>query len=107
MLSEKELLQIKNQMGDCTKELSVIFKALSDPMRCHIFELIAKESEPLCVSDIATYFDLSHSATSQKLKILESHDLIERNREGKEVFYQIKRNSVVQSVVAMLSKMRK
>ena len=59
----------------------LIFLALSDRTRRRILDLIAKDS--LCVTDIASGFDMSLNAISKHLMVLEKAGLLVRTKDGR------------------------
>jgi len=63
-------------------DLSPIFQALADPTRRAIVERLARG--PSRVTDIALPFDMSLSAVSKHLKVLERARLVRRSRVGRE-----------------------
>jgi ArsR family transcriptional regulator len=70
------------------KSASEIMRALAHPKRLTILTFIA-ENAPACVNDIFTSLRLEQSVTSQHLRILRQARLVETNRAGKYVYYQI------------------
>ena len=64
-----------------------IFAILGDPTRVRV--LTALRIGELCVSDLATVTETNRSTISHQLRVLRSHRLVERRREGKTVFYAI------------------
>lgn len=62
-------------------QLVAVFRALGDPSRCRIVELL-REAGELCVGDVAAAFDMSLNGVSKHLKILEAAGLVQRRREG-------------------------
>lgn len=102
-MGENTLLKIKQDIEadkmNGKKKYSV-FGALGDPSRFLIFKILLNQQEVLCVSDVARVLDVSISAASQQLKILELHGLVTRDRKGQKICYKIKRNDpVVQSLI--------
>lgn len=63
------------------------FKALSDPARRQILELLKKG--PLPAGEIASHFDMSGATISYHLKILKQADLIFESREKNFIYYQL------------------
>ena len=52
------------------KEYASWFKALADPTRVQLVELLARTREPMSVGEIVTAMGLAQSTVSQHLKIL-------------------------------------
>ena len=86
-------------MADRNPDLAQIFRALGDPSRLAIFELIREccgdgsESSPVdvrnSVSEIARQFDLSLSTVSHHLKELRTAGLIRCERKGQHILCSI------------------
>jgi len=64
-----------------------IFSILGDPTRIRV--LTALRSGELCVTDLAMATGVNRSTVSHQLRVLRSHRLVDRRREGKTVFYAI------------------
>ena len=67
------------------------FKALSDPTRIQILNLLARSPEPLCVCDIVDRFPLVQSAISHHLKILKEVRFVVAERRGTFMYYRVNR----------------
>ena len=65
-----------------------LFKALSDPTRLKIINLLTK-SENLCVGIIAEKTGMSQPAISQHLKTLKTAGILDARKMGPEVHYSI------------------
>ena len=63
------------------------FKALSDPTRRKILDLL--KSKDLTAGEIADQFDMSKPSISQHLKILKAADLIEDEKQGQYIYYHL------------------
>lgn len=83
--------------------LADTFKALSDPVRREILELL-KEGE-LSAGDIAANFDMTQATVSYHLKILKKADLIRENRDKNFIFYELNM-TVVEEIMAWLSELK-
>jgi ArsR family transcriptional regulator, arsenate/arsenite/antimonite-responsive transcriptional repressor len=70
---------------------AALFKALSDPHRVQILNLLANNEDPVCVCDITDLIDLSQPTTSFHLKKLVAAGLIEREQRGTWAYYSINR----------------
>lgn len=66
-------------------QLSQIFKALGDPTRIRILNLLC--GGEYAVGDIAEKLGLSQSATSHQLRFLKNLRLVKFRREGTTLFY--------------------
>lgn len=71
------------------EEVAKISKALGDPTRLRIFELIASRKEMPC-GQLAGAEDVAPATISHHLKILAEAGLIECRREGQRVLNRVK-----------------
>ena len=74
-------------------------KALSDPIRREILELL--KSGRLSAGEIGEKFPVSGAAVSKHLSVLKEADLIRDAREGKFIFYELNA-SVLEEVMLWL-----
>ena len=63
------------------------FKVVGDETRMKILCTIAREE--LCVNDIAEKVAMTKSAVSHQLKLLKDEDLVKSRRDGKNIFYSL------------------
>ncbi len=70
------------------------FKALADPTRIRILNLLARNPEPVCVCDIVDHFELGQPTISHHLKILRETCFVQTERRGTFIYYSINRNCV-------------
>lgn len=63
------------------------FKALADPTRREILELLKEER--LAAGEIVAHFDLTGATISQHLSILKEADLVSDFRSGKYIYYEL------------------
>ena len=75
------------------KNLDLIFKALSDPIRLQILKKLYSE-ESVCVCKLVEMFDISQSKLSYHLKMLLSSNLITKTSQGKWNYYSVNKDSV-------------
>ena len=73
---------------------SDIFRALADPTRLSILELLKKRE--LCVSEICTHFELSQPSISHHLDILKRSKLVHSEKRGREVYYRFNADAIVE-----------
>jgi ArsR family transcriptional regulator len=64
-----------------------VFKALGDPTRLEIIDLLARAEGPLCACDIESRFDLSQPTISHHLGLLRKAGLVEAERRGTWMHY--------------------
>ncbi len=74
-------------------------KALSDPIRREILELLRAGRLP--AGEIANKFPVSGAAISKHLSVLKEADLIRDAREGKYIYYELN-TSVLEEVMLWL-----
>jgi DNA-binding transcriptional ArsR family regulator len=67
--------------------MSSIFKALADPTRRRVLELLRKK--PMTAGDLADHFDVSKPTMSAHFNVLREAKLISAEKDGKSVIYHI------------------
>lgn len=70
-------------------EYAAWFKALADPTRIRILNLLAQSSEPVCVCDITDQFPLGQPTISHHLKVLRDVRFVVAERRGTFMHYQV------------------
>ena len=65
-----------------------IFQAIADPTRRAILVLIATQA--LTPNALADQFDISRQAVSKHIKILNECELLEQEKVGREIYYELK-----------------
>ena len=78
-------------------------RALSDPTRREILNLLKRESLP--AGELAVHFPVSAAAISKHLAILREAGLIRDRREGKFIFYELNA-SVLEEVLLWIKELR-
>lgn len=76
------------------------FKALSDPVRRDILEMLKKGR--MSAGDIGSHFDMTGATISYHLNILKKAELVRENKQKNFVFYELN-TSVVEEVMLWLS----
>ena len=79
------------------------FKALSDPVRRRILELL--KNERLSAGEIGSHFDMTGATVSYHLNILKKADLVFEEKEKNFVYYSLN-TSIVEEVMMWLSGLR-
>ena len=80
--------------------LQQTMKALSDPNRREILELLKKGR--LSAGEICSHFDVTGAAVSRHLSVLREADLIRDAREGKYIYYELNA-SVLEEILLWIS----
>ena len=71
-----------------------LFKALADPARVRIVNLLATTDEPVCVCELVEPLGLAQPTVSHHLKKLLDAGLLEREQRGKWAYFSLKRDAV-------------
>ena len=79
------------------------FKALSDPVRRNILEMLKKGR--MSAGDIGSNFDMTGATISYHLNILKKAELVRETKQKNFVFYELN-TSVVEEVMLWLSELR-
>jgi ArsR family transcriptional regulator len=78
-----------------------LFKALGDPARVRIVNLLAATDEPVCVCELIGPLGLAQATVSHHLKKLTDAGLLDREERGKWAYFSI--NSEAMARVALLA----
>ena len=79
------------------------FKALSDPVRRKILELL--KDRRMSAGEIAGNFDMTQATISYHLKILRQADLIRESKEKNYIYYELNL-TVVEEIMVWLSDLK-
>jgi len=92
---EEKVQAVKEHMVDEEKiyDLADLFKVFGDSTRIKILTTLIDGE--LCVCDIASLLNMTHSAISHQLKALKQSDLVKYKKKGKEVFYSLADSHVI------------
>ena len=71
-----------------------VFKALADPARVRIVNVLATSGDPVCVCDLTAPVGLSQPTVSHHLKKLTDAGLLERKQRGKWAYFSLKADAV-------------
>jgi ArsR family transcriptional regulator len=73
---------------------AALFKALADPARVRIVNLLATASKPVCACELYEPLGLSQPTVSHHLGKLVDAGLLEREQRGTWAFFSLKRDAV-------------
>ena len=79
------------------------FKALSDPGRRQILELLKKG--PMSAGEIGSHFDMTGATISYHLKLLKKADLVFETRDKNYIYYQLN-TSVLEEIMLWISDLK-
>src|ERR671934_2204447 len=82
---------LSDDEAEATAEL---FKALGDPARVRIVNLLATSGEPVCICNLVEPLGLSQPTVSHHMKKLLDAGLVEREQRGKWAYFSLKRDAV-------------
>ena len=68
--------------------MNKVFKALSDPSRRKVLELL--RNGPKTAGELSDHFDVAKPTMSAHFAILKEADLVETERDGKQIIYRLK-----------------
>ena len=71
-----------------------VFKALADPARVQIVNVLATSREPVCVCHLIDPLGLSQPTVSHHLKKLTDAGLLEREQRGRWAYYSLRPDAV-------------
>lgn len=80
-----------------------MFKALSDPVRRRILELL--KNERLSAGEIGSHFDMAGATISYHLGILKKADLVLESREKNFIYYELN-TSVLEEIMLWISELK-
>lgn len=68
--------------------MSEVFKALADPTRRHVLELL--KQGPMTAGELAEHFDVSKPTMSAHFAVLVAAGLVESEKSGRSVIYRLR-----------------
>jgi DNA-binding transcriptional ArsR family regulator len=80
--------------------VSQVFKALSDPTRRKVLQLLRKR--PLTAGEIAANFAVSKPTMSAHFAVLRAADLIEPQKLGREIIYRLKMSVLEEALLSFV-----
>lgn len=95
---------ISSRLSKDDERLVHILQALGESSRYKMFKILL-EKKQLCVSEIAGRLNLSVPAVSQHFKTFELVGIVEKERMGQKICYQLKNDDqVVKKLISIASK---
>ncbi|HET9328771.1 MAG TPA: autorepressor SdpR family transcription factor [Candidatus Eisenbacteria bacterium] len=78
--------------------MTTVFKALSDPTRREILQLLRRG--PMSAGELANHFDVSKPTMSAHFAVLRSAGLIASEKQGKSVLYELQLSVLEDALLA-------
>ena len=73
---------------------AALFKALADPARVRVVNVLASTGAPVCVCELIEPLGLAQPTVSHHLKKLLDAGLLEREQRGKWAYFSLRRDAV-------------
>jgi ArsR family transcriptional regulator, arsenate/arsenite/antimonite-responsive transcriptional repressor len=74
--------------------LAAVAKALGDPVRLQLVDVLRKHAGKVCVCELVPLFDLSQPTVSHHLKILRDAGIVNSERRGLWAYYYVRRGAL-------------
>jgi len=71
------------------ERVAAIAKALADPVRLQLVDVLRKHAGKICVCELVPLFDLAQPTVSHHLKVLREAGLVGSEREGLWAYYYV------------------
>ena len=75
--------------SDRAERMAVVAKALGDPTRIQLVDVLRKNAGQVCVCELVPLFDLSQPTVSHHLKVLRDAGLVGSERRGLWAYYYV------------------
>jgi ArsR family transcriptional regulator, arsenate/arsenite/antimonite-responsive transcriptional repressor len=69
--------------------MAAVAKALGDPVRLQLIDVLRKHAGKVCVCELVPLFDLSQPTVSHHLKVLRDAGLVDSERHGLWAYYYV------------------
>jgi ArsR family transcriptional regulator len=79
---------------DAAERIARIAKALGDPIRLQLVDVLRKHAGKVCVCELVPLFDLSQPTVSHHLKVLREAGLVDSERRGLWAYYYVTPDSL-------------
>jgi ArsR family transcriptional regulator len=76
------------------ERMAAIAKALADPVRLQLVDVLRKHAGKVCVCELVPLFDLSQPTVSHHLKVLRDAGIVDSERRGLWAYYYVTPDSL-------------
>src|SRR5947208_12160828 len=74
---------------EAAERMGAIAKALGDPIRMQLVDVLRKHAGKVCVCELVPLFDLSQPTVSHHLKVLREAGIVDAERRGLWAYYYV------------------
>jgi ArsR family transcriptional regulator len=74
---------------EAAARIAIVAKALGDPVRVQLVDVLRKHAGKVCVCELVPLFDLSQPTVSHHLKVLRDAGLVASERQGLWAYYYV------------------
>jgi ArsR family transcriptional regulator len=78
------------------ERMAIVAKALADPVRIQLVDVLRKHAGQVCVCELVPLFDLSQPTVSHHLKVLRDAGLVGSERRGLWVYYYVEPGAITE-----------
>ncbi len=71
------------------EQMAVVAKALADPVRVQLVDVLRKHAGKVCVCELVPLFELSQPTVSHHLKVLRDAGIVDSERQGLWAYYYV------------------
>jgi ArsR family transcriptional regulator len=76
------------------ERMAAIAKALGDPVRLQLVDVLRKHAGKVCVCELVPLFDLSQPTVSHHLKVLRQAGIVDSERQGLWAYYFVRAHAL-------------
>ena len=73
-----------------SKRIAKLAKALSDPIRVELVDVLRRHAGKVCVCELTPLFDVGQPTVSHHLKVLRDAGIVDSERQGLWAYYYVK-----------------
>jgi ArsR family transcriptional regulator, arsenate/arsenite/antimonite-responsive transcriptional repressor len=81
---------------DRAERIATVAKALGDPIRVQLVDVLRKHAGKVCVCELVPLFDLSQPTVSHHLKVLREAGIVGSERRGLWAYYYVNPDAVTE-----------
>jgi ArsR family transcriptional regulator len=84
-----EALVFPDVQPEAAERIASVAKALGDPVRLQLVDVLRKHAGKVCVCELVPLFDLSQPTVSHHLKVLRDAGIVASERQGLWAYYYV------------------